>query len=1186
MDLGILQYQWRGTPPSPLESIAVNLQLWDGAEEVVDIAASTEIVLNSSLEQGSVELDACPTLLTDVLRRGAARRILTRAARDHARSTAEASLSSSSIATSHLTDDEADEAEDAGSPAIRLLPPLSDDVDLWQLRVCIRGWADERSLIDVNIPLSTAASIPIFVLLGGELSLRLSPSPAEKAAAAATAARAAAAAAVAAASVVSVTSSGTKGTNLSAAQSPRKPPQSPPPPSSSSSSLSTPSPPPGSPPPARPASIDGNSPGEEENGDSWGEGSSTVSSPASSVDSSSSSSPSNVKQKRATNSPTPPPPASVAAESKGERSRRKSPSPTPQKFPAPTGAIDRSKSRSEQEEAEEEEARRQLPTFKLQLDALKKQIADQEARGKGASDALARAEREMKLRALTDARRVTAEAQVKSLKEELQTLETAKMASDRAAVENADVALAWKERSEGWESAYENVKEEYDNLVATNAAAERDRELSQGLRAITTTSSSSSSQQHPHRDSISSPSPNRDSPSPTALAVSSQSPSSSSSLYQLHPHSSGVARTPPDSGRASPSSSLHTHSPSGTLGGGSSSSHSASKDVSIAAVAAVQAELRETKERHAARLIALETQIALLKEEAESARSQAAREAAKSKTVRQAFTAAQACLANYVQVLEKACQETAVAIGSTRPWTNTIPTSVALSPNSSNSSSSLSSSSSSSHASLGALVISAANAAVNAISTPNAPTSPSSSSSPTSSSSVLDASSSNPLRHLCIRTPFIFSGYEVRALLNGPPISNSSSTVSIASSVSGNTNANSASSGGSGGQGGGQSSGVADGFLQNDTNVASTGHIALAQSSQNAFTALLRALEDLYKSHAEMAIERNRAMSELQQTVEARAEARAEAKAAETRRQLEAQVEERSKLVRDWEFFAQHWETRGRDAEKLNAEWERSFESANRQTGAAAIEAEGLRRMEIRLRFEVESAHAEAKQLRELLVALGHGSALASVVRRLSVPGLGNDAGGGGGSGSLLQPPTINSVLSSSSSIGGGGIALHSSGGGGGGGSDLINNNNLLGPTGLLTGVNAVNPASSNGMERSGGGGTDAAARHRIPSLPPPPSLHAAHLGLIQQQQQQMQLQQQQREAAKTPAVSVQAATLKKRSTSIATTYPETEAPSSLSNGGVSVAGTLSSPAGAAAVAKLSAATTGAAAAQAYLTRK
>ena len=1174
MDLGILQYQWRGTPPSPLESIAVNLQLWDGAEEVVDIAASTEIVLNSSIEQGSVELDACPVLLTDVLRRGAARRILTRAARDHARSTADASSSSSSSVISHLTDDEADEAEDALSPAIRLLPPLSDDVDLWQLRVCIRGWADERSLIDVNIPLSTAASIPVFLLLGGDLSLRLSPSPAEKAAAAATAARAAAAAAVAAASVVSVTSSGSgnKGNASSTSPStlsPRRPPQS----SSSSSTPPPPPPPPGSPPPARPASIDGSPEslkGEEENGDAWTEtSSSTVNSPASSVDSSSSSSPSpssNVKLKKAATSSSTPPPA--VAESKGEqRSRRKTPSPTPTKFPAPTGAINRSISRSEQEEAEEEEARRQLPTLKLQLDALKKQIADQEARGNGASDALARAARETKLRTSTDARRVTAEAQVKSLKEELQTLETAKMASDRAAVENADVALAWKERSEGWESAYESVKEEYDTLVASNAAAaaEKERDFSHGLRAITSSSSH-------HRDSVSSP--NTPS-SPTALALSSQSPSSSSSIYQLHANSSGVARTPPDSGRASPSSSsLHPHSPSGV---GGTSSHSASKDASIAAVAAVQAELRETKERHAARLIALETQIAMLKDEADSARSQAAREAAKSKTVRQAFTAAQACLANYVQVLEKACQETGIALGSTRPWTNTIP--LSSSSSSSSSSSNNSNASSPPHSSLGALVITAANAAAAAVLSPNAssmspPSSPTSSS---PSSSALDSSSS-PLRHLAIRTPFIFSGYEVRALLNGPPISNSSGTVSIASSVSGNNSG--------GGQSSGQSSSsVADGFLQNDTNVASTGHIALAQSSQNAFTALLRAIEDLYKAHADVAIERSRAMAELQQTAEARAEARVEAKALETRRQLEAQVEERSKLVRDWEFFAQHWETRGRDAEKLNAEWERSFESANRQTGAAAIEAEGLRRMEIRLRFEVESAHAEAKQLRELLVALGHGSALASVVRRLSVPGLGNNNNDAGGGTALIPPPSMSSVLSSSTSL-----SSVTAGNG-------DNGTTHLGPTGLLTGVNAANSsASSNGVERGGGGGglSDASTRQRIPSLPPPPSLHAAHLGLIQQQQQQMQLQQQQREAAKAPAVSVQAATLKKRSSSLATTYPDTDASTSLLGGTSagaggainSVAGTMSSPAGAAAVAKLSAATIAAAATQAYLTRK
>ena len=53
---------------------------------------------------------------------------------------------------------------------------------------------------------------------------------------------------------------------------------------------------------------------------------------------------------------------------------------------------------------------------------------------------------------------------------------------------------------------------------------------------------------------------------------------------------------------------------------------------------------------------------------------------------------------------------------------------------------------------------------------------------------------------------------------------------------------------------------------------------------------------------------------------------RASASAAEVHR-LTAAVEERSTLVRKWEEYAGHWEARGREAERLNVEWEAAFDA-------------------------------------------------------------------------------------------------------------------------------------------------------------------------------------------------------------------------------------------------------------------
>lgn len=44
------------------------------------------------------------------------------------------------------------------------------------------------------------------------------------------------------------------------------------------------------------------------------------------------------------------------------------------------------------------------------------------------------------------------------------------------------------------------------------------------------------------------------------------------------------------------------------------------------------------------------------------------------------------------------------------------------------------------------------------------------------------------------------------------------------------------------------------------------------------------------------------------------------------RRAYETNLESRSKLVKEWEEYANHWESRGREAERMNGEWEAAFD--------------------------------------------------------------------------------------------------------------------------------------------------------------------------------------------------------------------------------------------------------------------
>ena len=59
--------------------------------------------------------------------------------------------------------------------------PPAADLASWKLRICVRGWVDERALVDVNVPLAGAGATHRYELRGGRLSLRLRLPPAQAA---------------------------------------------------------------------------------------------------------------------------------------------------------------------------------------------------------------------------------------------------------------------------------------------------------------------------------------------------------------------------------------------------------------------------------------------------------------------------------------------------------------------------------------------------------------------------------------------------------------------------------------------------------------------------------------------------------------------------------------------------------------------------------------------------------------------------------------------------------------------------------------------------------------------------------------------------------------------------------------------------------------------------------------------
>ena len=118
----------------------------------------------------------------------------------------------------------------------------------------------------------------------------------------------------------------------------------------------------------------------------------------------------------------------------------------------------------------------EVAALEARLSELQDSIAEAENTAAGISDANARAEREIKARMLLESRRAASEAEVVSLKALLKEVESARMAAEKVADENADVGNLWKSRSDAFEVAYEKLKAatsavDTGAIVAAEAAA-------------------------------------------------------------------------------------------------------------------------------------------------------------------------------------------------------------------------------------------------------------------------------------------------------------------------------------------------------------------------------------------------------------------------------------------------------------------------------------------------------------------------------------------------------------------------------------------------------------------------------------------------------------------------------------------------------------------------------------------
>lgn len=118
----------------------------------------------------------------------------------------------------------------------------------------------------------------------------------------------------------------------------------------------------------------------------------------------------------------------------------------------------------------------------------------------------------------------------------------------------------------------------------------------------------------------------------------------------------------------------------------------------------------------------------------------------------------------------------------------------------------------------------------------------------------------------------------------------------------------------------------------------------------------------------------------------------------------EREVEERSKLIRDWQKYAEHWEARGREAEALVGEWQKAYAGNEK----ARVEAVNALKVSHSAQLLLQQ---QQQQMPSTPTAPSSGSSSSS-------------SGGGGGGGVGGGGSNMDAYLSSSPTLGGGDILL------------------------------------------------------------------------------------------------------------------------------------------------------------------
>lgn len=913
----IVNWEWKGKPPSPLEAVALALQLWrlggsaavDGYE-TIDLCSSGKISLNGSSVSGRVSIDSCPAQL------------------------------SAALAGEAIPEDEnSNDQSEANSPP-----------EPWQLRVLVRSWeatADGEGetdipRVDVSLPLPALHALQTtpFTVHGGTLTL------------------------------------GFEHGHSSLPRRSAPPPKTPSKPHSMQSH-STSASPEGSDAftvSTRSSSASGlqSSKGgeqgdedEEADADGWekdsgdGRSSRATSSPQSNAASSplaydderDENGDRKARRSRSTEGHTSPSRADSEDEIEGDEA-----SGILRKGKSFTGLRD---SRGGSSSAVTMMLKQRVSSLETQIEALQAQLTETRAKANIVAEAEARCGREIKLRQMMDARRVAAEADVEKLKGELKVLETARMVSDKTANENADVALAWKERSEGWEAAYDSLKKEHDDAELKLSELQASLQKAQGSGAAGASSSTAAAAAAttpvaagPRPRSPAggaSPAPPRTPPAMSPLLNSSGGRSSPTSVVQGPPSRRGSLAVPlglaallppPGSRHASPASASHAHSSNSGDGYGGSvptspPAHASALEAASASAAA--AAVMELQERHAARCKELEAQVALLKGDCESARTAASKEASRCRSLRHALSAARTCLAGYASALERACVDVEATLSPSNSASNT------------------------------------------------ATSSASSSSSSGGASATAAAGSSS----------FSFPRDEVRAALHhhgsGSAAGGGASSSSGRESRSDSRDSTASTDGASPSDPSSPPAAVDQASQQQmhdaDVHIPSAGHASLAKHAAAAVAAALKTIDDIRRS----ASESSAAAGERQKAAVATVTAQFERQISELKSAHAAAIEERSRLVREWEGYASHWEGRGREAERLNGEWEKSFDELQVQVNTTAKERDDFRsqcdntkRELFRLTDLLQVANAEVQSLRDYLIALGHGASVSTISRTVT----------------------------------------------------------------------------------------------------------------------------------------------------------------------------------------------------------